>query len=331
MTKIRLATFNCENLMMRCDFRAPGIDGLRDKLTAVTDLEHARAVGDVFDVLSEDDRTLTAQALAATRADICALQEVENLVTLNAFHDRYLRRWSTRPYGEQVLVEGNDTRGIDVACLSRLPVRSVTSHARARFLDLGLSPRGMPAEALAFRRDCLALEIDVRGRILTLFVCHLKSMHGGRAETRAVREAEARAIRAIITDRFTDPAAAIWAVVGDFNDYRELDGEPLSDHGLGPLLSDGFAIDLAEHAIADPFERWTHHYSGDDTYGALDHILVSPALFRANAQASVQAIRGGLPRRATRHRGFRFPGIGWSVPKASDHCPLVAELTIPDL
>ena len=115
MPELRLATFNCENLMMRCDFAHAGIKRARERLTEVDDATVAAQVDSVFNVLSEDDRTLTAEALGAAQADVCALQEVENLVTLTAFDTRYLARWSGGAFEERVLLEGNDTRGID-AC-----------------------------------------------------------------------------------------------------------------------------------------------------------------------------------------------------------------------
>ena len=80
MTRLTLTTFNCENLMMRCDFRRLHILDAARKFTAVSDQSDADAVDRVFNVLSEDDRTLTAQALSASQADICCLQEVENLL-----------------------------------------------------------------------------------------------------------------------------------------------------------------------------------------------------------------------------------------------------------
>lgn len=181
MPDIRLSTFNCENLMMRCDFRRAGIANARQRLTDVDNVQVAEQVDSVFNVLSEDDRTLTAQALVATEADVCALQEVENLVTLTAFDTRYIARWAGSAFGERVLHEGNDTRGIDVALLSRLPVIFQRSHARSTFGSLGVvPPEGHDANDHAFRRDCLEVDVAKDGCALTLFVCHFKSMHGGR-------------------------------------------------------------------------------------------------------------------------------------------------------
>ncbi|MEM8920018.1 MAG: endonuclease/exonuclease/phosphatase family protein, partial [Pseudomonadota bacterium] len=182
MPQITLATFNCENLMMRCDFSGHPISNLARKLTAVSDPGQAEEVDRAFNVLSEDDRTLTAQALAATGADVCCLQEVENLVALTAFHNRYLRRWSRRGYPYRALIEGNDTRGIDVAVLSRAKLTRRVSHAALSFTDLEMTPpKSVPTDARVFRRDCLEVDVEKQGRRLTLFVCHFKSMNGGRA------------------------------------------------------------------------------------------------------------------------------------------------------
>ncbi len=327
MPELRIATFNCENLLMRCDFAAANVAGAARKLTNVSSSQVADQVDAVFDVLSEDDRTLTAQALAATKADVCALQEVENLVTLTAFHNRYLTRWANQPYTTRILHEGNDGRGIDVALLSRLSVIREISHAALTVADMDIKPPGRVShEARIFRRDCLEVDVVKEGRALTLFVCHFKSMHGGRKKTNAIRTAEARAVRAILEARFSDPASAEWIILGDFNDYTEIDGVPVATHGLAPLLEDGFTIDLAGQVLDDPLTRWSHYYPKEKTYGALDHMFLSPKLAEKNRSASLTYIRAGAAWRCERHKGFRLPGVGWSNPKASDHCPLAATI-----
>lgn len=327
MPEIRLATFNVENLLMRCDFNAPGIDNLRHRLSDVSSSEEAAKIADVFNVLSEDDRTLTAQALAAARADVCAVQEVENLVTLTTFHDKYVTRWSERALPHHVLFEGNDRRGIDVGLMSRLEIVRKVSHAKASFASLGLTPpEGRHANERVFRRDCLEVDILKEGQRLTLFVCHFKSMHGGRDKSRRVREAEARGVRAIIEARFEKPNEENWVILGDLNDYLEIDGVVDREHGLGSLVEDGFSYDLAIACEANPKERWSHFYSPLQQYTALDHILLSPRLADLNRQAHISYVRAGMPWRATRHKGYRLAGVGWAKPKASDHCPLVATI-----
>lgn len=329
MPVIRLTSFNCENLMMRFAFDKVGIPQLRRKLTMVSDQDAADAVDGAFNVLSEDDRTLTAQALAATGSDICALQEVENLVTLTAFHNRYLRRWSRSGYQSRILREGNDGRGIDVAALSRKRPDDIISHADITLTELGIVPLPeQSALAPVFRRDCLQLEFTFGDTPLTLFVCHFKSMHGGRWETRTIRAQEALGVRRLIERRFDDPAEANWIVCGDLNDFLEKDGKADAGHGLGPLVDGGFALDALMMSDKPALERWTHHYPDEDSYAALDHFLLSPALARKNPRPDMRITRSGLPWRAERYTGMRLPGIGWTAPKASDHCPLTIEFEI---
>jgi endonuclease/exonuclease/phosphatase family metal-dependent hydrolase len=162
---------------------------------------------------------------------------------------------------------------------------------------------------------------------LPVFVCHFKSMGDDRAKTRPWRECEATAVRRIIERHFPDPAAADWVIAGDLNDYTETDGSPDPDHALAPLLADGFAVDVVKR-IADPRQRWTHYFPADDSYRQLDYLLLSPALARRNAEAVPTILRGGLPYRAERYQGARYPRIGWDRPKASDHCPIVVELAL---
>ena len=329
MTQITLATFNCENLMMRCDFSSVQIPDFARKLRDVSDPAEADKVDAVFDVLSEDDRTLTALALSTTNADICALQEVENLVTLTAFHNRYLRRWVRRPYAWRRLYEGNDGRGIDVAALSRLSILNARSHADLTYAGIGVNPPpGAAPDARAFRRDCLEMEVEKEGRCLVLFICHFKSMHGGREETRPVRMAEAQAVRKLIEQRFADPESADWVILGDFNDYLEIDGDKVSDHGLHAFVGDGFAVDALTMLEPDPLKRWTHYYNGGDAYSALDHIFMSPALAQRNQDATIRVLRAGMARRVERVTARRFPGVGWVNPKSSDHCPMALRLTL---
>ena len=97
-------------------------------------------------------------------------------------------------------------------------------------------------------------------------------------------------------------------------------------------------------------ERWTHfrRYWSDareqlvETHMPLDHILLSPALAAANPHPALQMIRRGLPYRVPLDprepdrsmarlatSADRYPRVGWDRPKASDHCPLTIDLTLP--
>ena len=248
----------------------------------------------------------------------------------------------------RVLVEGNDGRGIDVALMARRPV-SVRTHAQRTFQELGVwnqdlsnlrekvngrDKRLTPSDRV-FRRDCLEVDVEIEGRPMTIYVCHFKSMAGSRDLTRPLRRAEALAVRRIIEQRFGPRTGeANWAICGDLNDYREIDGLPVLDDfgkpglsGLDPLLADDFAVNPMLKRVAD--DRWTTYHGAEDQYAQLDYILLSPGLARANPDAVPEIFREGQPFRATRYNGPRYPRVGWDRPKASDHCPVVIELTLP--
>jgi endonuclease/exonuclease/phosphatase family metal-dependent hydrolase len=263
-------------------------------------------------------------------------------------------------YRHYRVVEGNDGRGIDVGFLSKLPIQAVTSHAHVTFADVPGTwndriekmltgewedrgrAKGLPRPSVndrIFRRDCLEVVLDVAGKPFTVFICHLKANPPYRDLTYAMRKAEVAAIMQIVKGRFgNDVGTAHWAICGDMNDYTEIDGSPtmpdlVSGQSAKSALSelvDGpvpFGLDVNQR-ITDPTDRWTSYFGRDDVYCQLDHIILSPGLAATNPQAKPEIIRAGQPHRAERYTGPRYPRVGWDRPKASDHCPVVMELTL---
>ncbi len=365
---LRLATFNIENLMARFDFsgfrkqwrqdRVVRMFGVEDQ-NLYKDLEQARLISE-----TDDTRQLSALAIAETGADILCLQEVDDMAALKAFEESYLSRMLGYHYRQKVLVEGNDSRGIDVAVMMRERSRAgepielieVRSHAALTYQDLGLfsaqvALTNQPQDRI-FRRDCLEVDVLVGGRPLTLYVLHLKSMTGSRDEgdarlrTMPVREAEVRALRHIIEKRFgSDVVRANFVICGDMNDYQErikvhgdrMDGyrfEPVEEtvSALDILSRDGFAENVVRRRPL--MDRWTlYHARGPEEQHLcqLDYIWLSPALARANPVAVPHIIRNGQPYRTVFPPGQevdRFPRIGWDRPKSSDHCPVVMTMEL---
>lgn len=367
---LRLATFNVENLMNRFDFSGFRNQLNADRTLALFDirteaeyrmLEQARVIAH-----SDDTRQLTALAIAATRADIICMQEVDNIEALRAFEYGYLFKMIGEGYRQKYTTAGNDSRGIDVAIMMRAetahgqPIEFVrmTSHAYVTFEQLGLHTPELaafghePTDRI-FRRDCLEIDLRVGGVPLTLFLVHFKSMGpprnglDGRAATMPLRMAEALAVRRIIEERFGKEHAASkrWAICGDFNDYRQrliITGDAHAGYlfelaeeeqsCLDVLLDDSFCENVVERR--PEMDRWTlYHTRGPQERHLcqLDYILLSPALAKRNATAVPDIIRNGQPYRTPFPPGQeveRFPRVGWDRPKASDHCPVAVSLDL---
>ena len=269
-------TFNVENMLARFNFREWEKERLATLLDIDSDVERANLVRTHWNVINEENRVATALTIRISNPDTIFLQEVENMISLKAFHDRYLRRISGKQYPHNMLIEANDPRGINVAVLSRYKINSATSHQEIE-KDITY-PDGTVKRERVFRRDCLEVEIKKDNNILPVFLCHFKSMIGGRSETRHIREVEATTVKEIIENRFgTDPSGDDWIILGDLNDYMETDGVPDNDHGLHPLLDSNFSFNIVQK-INDPKDRWTHYYSEDSSYHQLDYMLLSPSL-----------------------------------------------------
>lgn len=318
--------------------------------------------------LEDDKRELSALAIAETRADLLVLQEVDNLAVMQPFFANYVHRLSDLRYGHFRLIDGNDPRGIDVAFAARLELFEnknqvrVRSHQEKTFGELGvftqdLAPFGIKPDDLVFNRDCLEVTLDFRTTELVLYICHFKAIadrEDGRSLTRPIRQAEAQAVKRIVKQRFGENwRKANWIIAGDLNDFVECilpggQAVPTGPGGLDPLFDD-FAVNPV--LALPPPERWTsyfHHLplngrTAEEQHVQLDYILLSPALAAANPEPRVGLIRRGLPYRvpldpadpdrSVAHlstRADRYPRVGWDRPKASDHCPLVIEIEVPE-
>ncbi len=366
---LRIATFNVENLMTRFDFTGFRNQLRQDRVIQLFEvrsegvyqqLEQARVIAS-----TDDTRQMTALAIADADADILCLQEIDNMEALQAFEYGYLFRMVGNGYRQKYLVEGNDSRGIDVAVLMREETRDgqkielveIKSHAMTTYRDLDLFNDDLAQtnhiDDKIFKRDCLELDLRIGGVPVTLYVVHFKSMGGprdgvdGRRYTMPIRRAEAKAVRRIIEGRFgagnTDSKRFV--ICGDMNDYQErvdvigrrrtgysFSHEDESESALDEFSRDGFAENVVRRR--DPLDRWTlYHARGPEEQWLcqLDYIWLSPDLARTNAGRLPEIIRNGQPFRTVFPPGQeveRYPRTGWDRPKASDHCPVVMELDL---
>ncbi len=366
---LRLATFNVENLMTRFDFTGYRNQLRQDRVIKLFEvnnegvyqqLEQARVIAS-----TDDTRQMTALAIADADADILCLQEIDNMAALQAFEYGYLYRMVGNGYRQKYLVEGNDSRGIDVAVLMReetrdgqkIELRDIKSHAMATYRDFDLFDEEIGKtnrlDDKIFKRDCLELDLRIGGVPLTLYVVHFKSMGNprdgldGRQSTLPIRRAEARAVRRIIEYRFGagHTAKKNFVICGDMNDYQErvdvigrrgtgyrFEHRDEAESALDVFSQDGFAENVVRRR--EPLDRWTlYHARGPEEQWLcqLDYLWLSPALAAANAKRIPEIIRHGQPYRTIFPPGQeveRYPRAGWDRPKASDHCPVVMTLDL---
>jgi len=175
----------------------------------VYDAPYSRAQVTKPAYVSEGRQKQIAAVLQELNADVVALQEVENRYFLQEFVDKHLPQMGY----QVVLLEGNDTRGIDVALLTRYPVKEAASYQHRRF-------QSSAGETMSFRRDLLRVRLGAPfdGDI---YVVHLKSQHGDEVAD-VVREAEATEITKIVAEVGAGDKDYRAMVVGDFNEVPEM-------------------------------------------------------------------------------------------------------------
>lgn len=140
----------------------------------------------------------------------------------------------------------------------------------------------------------------------------------------------AATVKEIVTQRFGESAGQHpFVVLGDLNDYLETDAQGKT--AITSLVQWDQVVNVVDRLPEE--ERWTHFFKGNKkcphppVYHQLDYLLLSKALADANGKAP-HIERKGMPKRADRYSGPRFPGVGQDRPKASDHCPVVVELMV---
>lgn len=281
---VRIATYNVENLFdSHDDPYAEDVDRFANGALLTKPQEELKKLADVITELD---------------ADVLGLQEVENRGFLEEFNNRYL---SSLGYREVVLVEGNDTRGIDVAVLSRFPVGPVVSY---RHLDLAVPYGDEPGR---FSRDLLEVTIRPPGaKPFLVYVAHLKSRSGGKKATYQ-RQAEANKIREIWDARLKQDGKARFAFLADCND-----DPPAAT--VRALIGSGARKVEAAPAKAPDGSVWTEKSRFSDKYAPIqfDYVFLSPEMKRSMTACGI----------------LRDPSARHSE-APTDHYPVWVDLKLP--
>lgn len=186
--------------------------------------------------------------------DVIALQEVENAAVVTRLSREYL---TTAGYGDAILIEGQDLRGIDVAFLTRLPVVG--------------NPVLHPYDASAWpdraddTRGFLETTFELPdGSLLTGFSVHFPAPFHP-IEMREAAYDQLNALRSTVPDDHYVFAA------GDFNTpNREMTDTSIMDDRVRPHWT-----------VAHEFDcdgcRGTNYWATGDSWSFLDMVLFSPA------------------------------------------------------
>ncbi len=203
-------------------------------------------------------RKAIGAALKALDADIVVLAEIENQAILDDLNKTELGS----AYVKAVVLEGNDSRGIDVGMLSKIAPDSVVSHKDDFFVKAGTN-----GPQYRYSRDCLEVHFTFNQRRVIVLGVHFKAKAA--PDDPDKRLAEGQHTRKIADDlQAKEPDAAI-VILGDFNDTP--DSAPYAAvHGTAPNLF----VDVADSAPAA--DRYSYDYMGK--LELIDHQMSNPRL-----------------------------------------------------
>lgn len=197
-------------------------------------------------------------------ADVICMIEVENRKVLSDFNSDRLKM-----YPNNMLIDGNDYRGIDVSIYSKLKFGNI----RTNIFD------GTP-KSRTFSRDCLEVEVITnRGQSIYFLVNHFKSKSGKKEDSDKRRHRQAKRVKEILKSRY-DLSKQFVVVAGDFNDIP-------NSSPLQPLLGDNHLHDVLELQYPNQLqERWTYVYKKKKSQ--IDYILVSDPLKNTFHEAGIE-------------------------------------------
>ena len=255
---------------------------------------------------TEDARKNTAKVIRSVNADICCLIEVESRPVLKHFFaDRLSSTGNFEKYSHLMLIDGNDTRGIDVALASRYRIKKIISHIDDK-----------KSNKLIFSRDCLELEIESPYGTIWVLVNHFKSKgYGVQSVSNNKRLAQSEKVAEILQNYNLKNEMVV--VAGDLNDTP-------GSAPLAPLLSTNNLYDVLEAKYPNKADRWSYHYKKNEQ---IDYLLVSKPLHNILSNSGVE--RKGIFKieEYSNNTIKAFPTVKTYTDSASDHGMVWAEFS----
>lgn len=259
---------------------------------------------------SETTRLNTVRVIKEVKADIQCFVEVENRETLSNFNGDLL---GSKRFPFNILIDGNDDRGIDVGLLSRFPIKNLRTHI--------FDKEKPTSRSFIFSRDCLEVELEMTGGKSLFILCnHFKSKGFSASQTDAdkKRKAQANRVKEILKSNY-DLKTDMVVVLGDFNDTP--DSNPLAELLAVPNLFDVLKVKFGN----DIENTYTYFFKKKIQ---IDYLLVSKPLKEAMTDAGVE--RRGMFDIDTLSNGVvkRFDTITAPSNAASDHAAVWADFNI---
>jgi len=232
---------------------------------------------------------------AAAFPTVIGFQEVENLEILEDIAaDPLIAEYEY----QAALVEGTDSRGIDVGYLVRGDQAEIISTVQ------------YPAPGNITSRPPLMIEIELIGSDESVYFLnnHFTSMSGGEKVTEPRRNAQAAWNAAIAQEIQEEHLGALLSVMGDLNSY----------YGSLPLKTLEYSGLINLFDWLEPEERYSYVYQGSSQ--VLDHILVNENLEAYLVEVNVLHCNADFPLPLSDDEGFIHK---------SDHDPVIGTFIIP--
>jgi len=155
------------------------------------------------ELTNEVSTRMTARVIKDVDADIIGVVEAEDRPSLVRLNDEMLGNH----YAHVMLIDGNDTRGIDVGIMTKdgFEIEAIKSNVD-----------NVDAKGQIFSRDCPQYKICTpSGTVVHVLVNHFKSQSGGGGPKRQRQSAE---VRRIVNDLASQNQHVV--VLGDFNEGK---------------------------------------------------------------------------------------------------------------
>ncbi|MGA9161041.1 MAG: endonuclease/exonuclease/phosphatase family protein [Actinomycetota bacterium] len=267
------------------------------------------------DIINETSVEILARVIDDLHADVQGVVEAESRPTLVRFNEERL----LNPFDHVMLIDGNDSRGIDVGLMTTAQFDITSMRSNVDMPD----PQA-PGDPL-FSRDCAMYQVTLPSNAMVwVLMNHFKSQMGGSGPKRL---RQAQGVRQIIDDLMAAGDTNI-VVMGDLNEGPAAQGQPAAN--LVPLYDQNSPlVEVYALQAFNPGSR-PGTFQTCSLRNRLDYIFVSQPLAGLVVGGGIE--RHGLwgdPETRGRPKNWEIYGdIGSVHDSASDHAAIFVDITL---